>query len=68
MIPSTPKNEIQTIKLVDRLIMSLEEMIKSKQKIETFKEMLLSNSAKVEFHIDEVTYIMNTAAQHIEEI
>ncbi len=48
--------------------MTLEEAIKNKQKIETFKDMLLTNNAKVEHKIDEVTYVMNTASQHKEEI
>ena len=48
--------------------MALEEAIKNKQKIETFKEMLLTNSTKIEYKIDEVTYVMNIASQHKEEI
>jgi hypothetical protein len=30
--------------------------------------MLITNNAKVEYKIDEVTYVMNTASQHKEEI
>lgn len=56
------------LNLIERLVMTLEEAIKNKQKIETFKEMLLTNSAKIEYKIDEVTYVMNTASQHKEEI
>ena len=67
-IPTTPKNKMNPLNLIDRLVMTLEEAIKNKQKIETFKDMLMSNSAKVEYKIDEVTYVMNTASQHKEEI
>lgn len=67
-IPSTPKNKIDTLNLIERLVMTLEEAIKNKQKIETFKDMLLTNNAKTEYKIDEVTYVMNTAQQHKEEI
>jgi ATP-dependent phosphoenolpyruvate carboxykinase len=56
------------LNLIERLVMTLEEAIKNKQKIETFKDMLLTNNAKAEYKIDEVTYVMNTASQHKEEI
>jgi len=66
--PLLLNNKIATLNLIERLVMTLEESIKNKQKIETFKDMLITNNAKIEYSIDEVTYVMNTASQHKEEV
>lgn len=67
-ISTTPKNTMSPLNLIERLIIVLEEAIKNKQKIETFKDLLLTNNAKIEHKIDEITYVMNTAGQHKEEV
>lgn len=42
-IPTAPQSKMNPLNLIDRLVMALEAVIKNKQKIETFKEMLFSN-------------------------
>ena len=54
--------------LLDRLIFFLEEFVKNKQRLTAFTEMIKTNNARVEFKLDEVTYVMNSATQHKEEI
>ena len=59
---STPKNDIFTLNLTENLLRLLEEH-SNKQKFPVFKEMILSNHARSELRLDEITYVMNIAKQ-----
>lgn len=61
---STPKNEINLMKLTEQLLKVLETICgDDKSKFDKFQDLILNNTHKLERKIDEVTYLLNMAKE-----
>ena len=61
---STPKNEINLMKLTEQLLKVLEIACgDDKSKFDKFQDLILNNTNKLDCKVDEVTYLLNMAKE-----
>ena len=61
---STPKNEINLMKLTEQLLKVLEVVCgDDKTKFDKFQDLILNNTHKLEKKLDEVTYLLNMSKE-----
>src|SRR5688572_26180069 len=63
---STPKNEINLMKLTEQLLKVLEALCgEDKAKFDKFQDLILNNTNKLEKKIDEVTYLLTMSKEQV---
>jgi len=63
---STPKNEINLMKLTEQLLQVLKQACgEDLEKYEKFNDLIVNNTTKLDEKLDEVTYVLSISKQQI---